>query len=79
MKFLKNCTAFPLFSFIGEGHGYLDILDRLLATSKATGAMIHDAKIAAICLHHGVTELWTADRDFSRFPGLKTRNPLIKK
>lgn len=38
---------------------------------------IHDARIAAICLNHRVAELWTADRDFSVFPGLKTRNPLI--
>jgi uncharacterized protein len=79
MQFLKNCAAFPSFGFIGEGRGYLDILDSLLASSKATGAMIHDAKIAAICIHHGVSELWTADRDFSRFPKLKTRNPLVKK
>ncbi|MEJ7726221.1 MAG: hypothetical protein WKH47_04295 [Actinomycetes bacterium] len=38
---------------------------------------MHDARIAGICLAHGVTELWTADRDFSRFPGLRTRNPLV--
>ncbi len=39
--------------------------------------MIHDARIAAICVSHGVRELWTADRDFSRFRGLAVRNPLI--
>jgi len=33
--------------------------------------------VAALCLEHGITELWTADRDFSRFPALKVRNPLI--
>jgi hypothetical protein len=27
---------------------------------------------------HGVVELWTADRDFSRFPGVPTRNPLLR-
>ena len=55
------------------------ILDSLLLSSKATGCMIHDAKNAAICIHHGVSELRTADRNFSRFPKLKTRNPLVKK
>jgi uncharacterized protein len=30
-----------------------------------------------LCLNHGVSRLWTADRDFSRFPGLATSNPLI--
>lgn len=48
-----------------------------LLSSRSVGARVHDAKIAAICLVHGVTELWTADRDFSRFPGLRTRNPLV--
>ena len=28
--------------------------------------------------HHSVRELWTADRDFSAFPQLKVRNPLVK-
>jgi hypothetical protein len=38
---------------------------------------VHDARIAAICLDHGVDELWTCDRDFGRFPDLRIRNPLI--
>ena len=33
--------------------------------------------IAALCLGHGVRELWSADRDFSRFPDLRVRNPLV--
>jgi uncharacterized protein len=41
------------------------------------GPRIHVARIAALCLHHGVRELWTADRDFSLFPQLTTRNPLV--
>lgn len=49
----------------------------LLVESGVTRAGVHDARIAAICLDHGVRELWTADRDFSRFPKLRTRNPLV--
>jgi predicted nucleic acid-binding protein len=37
---------------------------------------VHDGRIAALCIHHGVRELLSADRDFSRFGDLKTRNPL---
>ena len=40
------------------------------------GPLVHDARIAALCLASSVTELWTLDRDFTRFPALKTRNPL---
>jgi hypothetical protein len=55
----------------------MDVLAGLLETSGVAGAKVHDARIAALCLSHGVAELWTADRDFSRFPSLTTRNPLI--
>ena len=60
-----------------EGPGYWETLRELVGASKVAGPMIHDARIAALCLHHGVVELWTADRDFSRFPQLRTRNPLL--
>ena len=35
------------------------------------------ARIAALCLRHGVKKLLSADRDFGRFPGLKIANPLL--
>ncbi len=62
---------------LGEGPDHFRTLKELSLTGQIRAAQIHDARIAAICLQHGVTELWTADRDFSRFPKLKTRNPLV--
>ena len=67
----------PGLQLLHEGPGYLEKLERLCVEGRITGARIHDARIAAICLNHGVTELWTADRDFARFPELKTFNPLL--
>lgn len=61
---------------IGEDPGYYDVLKNIVSKGKVTGPMIHDARIAALCLHHGIRELWTTDRDFSRFASLRTRNPL---
>jgi predicted nucleic acid-binding protein len=55
----------------------MDKLAELAVNGSVRGALIHDARIAACCLTGGVGELWTVDRDFSRFPALKTRNPLI--
>jgi hypothetical protein len=63
--------------FIAEADGYLAQLEPLALAAKAQGGAIHDARIAAICLSHGVAELWSADRDFSRFASLKVRNPLM--
>lgn len=61
----------------GEGPGYFPALRRVASAAKVAGPQIHDARIAALCLEHGVTELWSADRDFSRFAGLRCRNPLV--
>ena len=63
---------------IGEGDGYLERLRALATAARLKGPRIHDARIAALCQHHGVSELWTADRDFSAFPQLRVRNPLVK-
>ena len=52
-------------------------LKPLLVSGRITGPRVHDARIAALCLAHGVSELLSADRDFSRFPGLDVRNPLV--
>lgn len=67
----------PSVRFLSEGGHHLERLSYISLTGRIRGAMIHDARIAAICLEHGVSELWTADRDFGRFPTLKTRNPLV--
>jgi hypothetical protein len=63
--------------FLAESQGYFDKLRALARTARLKGARIHDARVAALCLHHGVDELWTADRDFSPFSRLRTRNPLV--
>jgi hypothetical protein len=62
---------------LAESEGYWDVLHRALEQSKVTGPRVHDARIAALCIHHGVRELWSADRDFNRFTNLRTRNPLV--
>jgi predicted nucleic acid-binding protein len=49
----------------------------LVERGSVMGPLVHDARVAALCAAHGVAELWSADRDFSRFPGLTVRNPLL--
>ena len=63
---------------IAEGPDHWNELRGLLETGRIAGPRVHDARIAALCVAHGVRELWTADRDFSRFPALKTANPLTQ-
>lgn len=66
----------PSAVLIAEGSTHWATLRPLLAGGKVAGPLVHDVRIAALCLAHGVNELWTLNRDFSRFPALKIRNPL---
>ncbi|GMU53269.1 MAG: hypothetical protein AMXMBFR33_24150 [Candidatus Xenobia bacterium] len=66
----------PGLVLLSEGPTYFAELKRLLLAGQIAGSRVHDARIAALCLFSGVRELWSADRDFSRFPSLKVRNPL---
>lgn len=67
----------PSLVLLGEQDGYWDELERIARAGHVAGPMVHDARVAALCLHGGVRELWTADRDFSRFPDLVVTNPLV--
>jgi len=68
----------PSLRVIGESGAYWPHLREALVRGSVVGAVVHDARIAAICKSHGVTALLTADRDFSRFPTVAVRNPLIR-
>lgn len=62
---------------LSEGKGYFDRFKEIVKKGKVTGPRVHDARIAALCKRHGVTELYSADRDFNRFPMLRVKNPLL--
>lgn len=74
---IRTWMASPMCVMIGEGFGYFDRFAGVVTTARITGPMVHDARVAAICLHNGVTQLMSSDRDFSRFPALRILNPLI--
>jgi hypothetical protein len=67
----------PGLTLLAEAEDHWPILRLQLQRGKVSGPLAHDARIAALCLAHGVSELWSADRDFGRFGDLLTRNPLL--
>lgn len=67
----------PRLALLAETEIHWPTLRQMLADGRIAGPQVHDARIAALCGQHGVSELWTADRDFGRFPDLKTFNPLV--
>lgn len=73
---MSALAGVPHARFLAESADHLALLSRLLGPG-VVGPKVHDARTAAICLGHGVRELWSADRDFSWFPALTVVNPLI--
>ena len=67
----------PSLLLLSEAEGYWETLTSALHVGRVAGPQVHDARVAAICRIHGIEELWSADRDFSRFSGVAVRNPLI--
>lgn len=74
---VESWLASPSLTLLGERFDHWSHLRRAIEEGDARGARVHDARIAGTCIAHGVTSLWTADRDFGRFPQLRTHNPLV--
>ena len=74
---LESLLSSPVLVLLGEGTAHRMHMRRSIETGRAAGNLVHDAHIAALAIEHGVRELWTLDRDFTRFSGLRTRNPFM--
>lgn len=68
-------TAAPTVALLGETEDFLAVLEAFARRPRVRGPLVHDARVAAICVAHGVSTFLTADRDFSQFPELPTTNP----
>ena len=66
----------PGLRLLSETQGFETVLAGLLSNPRVRGPVVHDARVAALCLAHGVETLLTRERDFSLFEELRTRNPL---
>ena len=65
----------PSLQLLSETRDFAQVLSELVQRPRVVGAVVHDARVAALCLAHGVEWLLTRDRDFSLFPELATSNP----
>ena len=59
----------------GERHWVL--LQKMVVGGQVRGPLVTEAQLAAITLEYGGV-LYSTDRDFARFPGLRWVNPLLE-
>jgi len=72
---VSSWLAQPYAGVLEPGERYCEILQKLLIEDAISGPLVMDAALAALAIEHGAI-LHTADRDFTRFTGLKWMNPL---
>jgi toxin-antitoxin system PIN domain toxin len=75
LAFAAAVLAQPAAVVVGPGDRHWAIFANLCRSADARGNLVADAYLAALAIEAGA-ELITADRDFSRFPGLRWRHPL---
>jgi hypothetical protein len=65
----------PTLRLLAETREFAPLAARFLNRPRVRGPLVHDARVAALCVAHGVDALLTRDRDFSLFAELETRDP----
>jgi toxin-antitoxin system PIN domain toxin len=65
----------PQTQIVAPGPRHLEILADIMGAAQASGRLTTDAHLAALAIETQ-SELHSNDVDFSRFPGLRWRNPI---
>ena len=73
---IDRLGSLPHVQFIGEKAGFWGAYQPMLLARQARGNSVPDTLVAALLFNHGITTLYTKDKDFLRFEGLKVIDPL---
>jgi uncharacterized protein len=75
LEFVEGVVAAPNCVWLSPGPRHWSIFTDLCRSVRVRGGGVTDAYFAAMAIESG-SEWITADRGFSRFPGLRWRHPL---
>ncbi len=75
VEYVREWFRFHHVMPINPGADHLDRLRRNLAAAGVGANLVTDAHVAALAMEYQA-EVHSNDTDFSRFPGLRWRNPL---
>jgi hypothetical protein len=75
LDYVDGWLAQPVATVVHPSERHATLLRELLAPVGSAGNLTSDAHLAALAIEHGA-ELCSRDADFSRFQGLRWRDPL---
>ena len=72
---IEALLALPHIRAAGEGesfwHRFVEVADDV----APTGNLVSDAHLVTLMLENGVRTIWTRDRDYRKFTGIRTHDP----
>jgi toxin-antitoxin system PIN domain toxin len=72
---LQALLDLPHVQAVGEGDTFWSRFTEVADDVGPTGNLVPDAHLAALMLANGVRTIWTRDRDFRKFTGIRVRDP----
>lgn len=72
---IDRLLALPHFRSGSERDGFLAVLEEVSSETPLRGNLISDAHIVALMRQHGISTIWTHDRDFRKFDGIRIVDP----
>jgi toxin-antitoxin system PIN domain toxin len=77
LAIVDQWVEMPHVRTLAPGEYYWAIFKEMLVAGDVRGKLTRDAALAALTIEYGGV-LYTNDRDFARFPGLRWVNPLLE-
>lgn len=77
---IANVTALLSLGHVrspGEADGFWDLFRATAGDGGLRGNLVPDAHLAALMRQHGVSTIFTRDRDYRRFDGIQVRDPFV--
>lgn len=78
LSIVESWISRPNVRIVEPSVDHWTLLRDVTLAGQARGATITDAHLATLAMEYGAV-LYTTDRGFTRFPGLRTKNPLAGK
>ena len=75
VEIVEEWLAQPNVRILAPGDEHWSVLKLMIVEGRASGPLVSDAELVALTVEYGGV-LYTANRDFARFPGLRWKNPL---
>lgn len=72
---IEQFVSQPHVRLVAEIDGFWPVYRRVADALKPRGNLVPDAHIVALMRQHGISTIWSHDRDFRKFEGITVRDP----